>query len=233
MNSHYKLGITRNFPCNYLADQDERLLVVTDERLQNSQHYSWLMSQGFRRSGEQIYRPYCVNCSACQSIRVLTDRFSASKSQKRLLNKTRHLRHTVATEVKLSYYPLFKMYIDQLHSDGAMFPANKKQFVSFLGGDLTEQVFIETWHNEELIAVAITDVLADALSAVYTFYDPSQRKNGLGVYSILQQIELANKMAKPYLYLGYQIDQCKKMNYKNRYFPYQQLIENNWKTINK
>jgi arginine-tRNA-protein transferase len=76
-------------------------------------------------------------------------------------------------------------------------------------------------------------VLADALSAVYTFYDPSQRKNGLGVYSILQQIELANKMDKPYLYLGYQIDQCKKMNYKNRYFPYQQLIENNWKTINK
>jgi arginine-tRNA-protein transferase len=233
MNSNYQLGITQSFDCNYLPEQQERLLVATDQRLQNTTHYAWLMSQGFRRSGEQIYRPYCEHCSACQSVRVITAEFTASKSQKRLLKKNSHFNYYVSDQIKPSYYPLYENYINQIHKDGAMFPASKQQFMSFLGRNLTEQIFIETWSNDTLIAVAITDMLADALSAVYTFYDPLERKSGLGVYSILKQIELAAKMRKPYLYLGYQIDQCKKMNYKNRYFPYQRLIENSWKTINK
>jgi len=233
MNSNYQLGITKSFDCNYLPEQQERLLVATDPRLQNSQHYAWLMSQGFRRSGEQIYRPHCEHCNACQSIRVITERFKPSKSQKRLLNKAKKYQCKITSKLDESYYPLYENYINHVHKDGAMFPANYQQYQSFLASDLTKQIFIETWFEDELIAVAVTDELNDALSAVYTFYHPDHRKNGIGVFSILKQIETAKQMKKPYLYLGYQIDQCSKMNYKNRYFPYQQLIENSWKTVNK
>ena len=233
MTENLKFGITSDFACNYLPDKQERLLVAVDDKLHNSEHYSWLMHEGFRRSGDQIYRPHCQNCQACQSLRIIVDQFTPSKSQKRLLKKNNNFIIKVVKSVQDNYYPLYEKYINTLHADGAMFPANEAQYQSFIISNITEQLFLEVWHGDKLISVAVTDNLVDALSAVYTFYDPDYRKSGLGVFSILNQIALTDKMNKKYLYLGYQIDDCQKMNYKNRYFPHQRLSENKWKTINK
>ncbi|MEW6991547.1 arginyltransferase [Colwelliaceae bacterium 6441] len=233
MNKSYQLGISQTFPCNYLPEQHERLLIAVDERLQDAEHYTWLLAQGFRRSGDQIYRPHCINCSACHSLRVLVNEYIPSKSQKRLLKKNKALTFSVKTSLQDNYYPLYEMYINQVHQDGSMYPANYEQYQSFLSCTLTEQLFLEIWHEDTLISVAVTDLLDDALSAVYTFYHPDHRENGIGVYSIMQQINLAKEYQKKFVYLGYQIDDCQKMNYKNRYHPHQVLQKNAWITINK
>ncbi|MEI6894187.1 MAG: arginyltransferase [Colwellia sp.] len=238
----YTLGISKSFPCNYLPNQQERLLIAVDERLHNAQSYAWLMTQGFRRSGEESYRPDCLKCNACQSIRVLTEQFIASKSQKRSHKRNKHLIIKQSSQLKESYYPLFEIYINTLHRDGSMYPASFKQFESFLSTKLTKQLFIETWApaNEEmglseetLICVAVTDVLNNALSAVYTFYHPDFKAKGLGVFSILTQVSLCQQMSLPYLYLGYQIDDCQKMNYKDRYSPFERFIAGEWQLNNK
>jgi len=233
MTEDFKLGITQSFPCNYLPNQLERLLVATDPRLQDSKHYGWLMAQGFRRSGGQIYRPHCINCSACQSIRVLVHDFQYSKSQKRNVKRNDKYRIETSYQVKDSYYPLYELYINTVHVDGAMCPANYEQFESFTKSDITQAMFLEIWDEDKLISVAVVDVLNDALSAVYTFYHPEYRSSAIGIYSILMQIELTKEQNKTYLYLGYQIDDCQKMNYKNKYFPYQRLLSNKWHTLNK
>lgn len=233
MSENYQLGITESFTCNYLPDKQERLLVATDSRLHNTEKYSWLMSEGFRRSGDQVYRPYCLNCRACKSLRVIVDQFTPSKSQKRVLKKNQSFNIKVSSNVSESYYPLYEQYINTLHSDGSMFPANLQQFNSFLGNNITQQLFIEIYSNDTLVAVAVTDVLLDALSAVYTFYQPKLQSSSLGVFAILKQIEITMVMEKKHLYLGYQIDECKKMNYKNRYYPHQILQDNCWQTVNK
>lgn len=227
-DDNYKLGITGTFPCNYLPNEQERLLIAVDDRLQNQQSYTWLMSQGFRRSGEQSYRPHCPNCSACQSVRVRVNEFQPSKSQRRNLKRNDHFIILKSTTLKDSYYPLYEQYINTCHQDGSMYPATFQQFKSFLSADLTEQLFIETWHDDTLVCVAVTDKIDDALSAVYTFYHPDYRKSGLGVFSILTQITQCQQLHLPYLYLGYQIDACKKMNYKNRYFPFEKYIKGQW-----
>jgi len=233
MNMNFQLGITKSFPCNYLDDQEERLLVATDNRLHNAEHYDWLMSQGFRRSGDQIYKPYCLNCSACQSIRVPVKDFVASKSQKRNLKKNAELSLQVSESLKADYYALYERYINEVHSDGAMYPANYEQYQSFLQSNITKQLFIELYDMDKLVAVAVTDNLNSALSAVYTFYDPQYKTRGIGVFGILKQIELAQQMGKKYLYLGYQIDECQKMNYKNRFHKHERLVNNSWELINK
>jgi arginine-tRNA-protein transferase len=233
MDMKFQLGITQEFPCNYLPNKNERLLVATDERLQNGDHYGWLMSQGFRRSGDQIYRPHCELCSACKSLRVISEHFTLSKSQKRNIKKNKDFVIKIQHEQQDNYYALYENYINTLHQDGSMFPATTDQYASFISCNIAEQIFIEIWHDNVLISVAVTDVLNDALSAVYTFYHPDYRDNGLGVFSILNQLSIAKQMKKNYLYLGYQIDDCKKMNYKNRYFPYQELVDNSWTTVNK
>ena len=233
MNMNFQLGITKSFPCNYLDDQEERLLVATDNRLHNAEHYDWLMSQGFRRSGDQIYKPYCINCSACQSIRVPVKDFLASKSQKRNLKKNAELSLQVSESLKADYYALYEKYINEVHADGAMYPANYEQYQSFLQSNITKQLFIELYDMDKLVAVAVTDNLNSALSAVYTFYDPQYKTRGIGVFGILKQIELAQQMGKKYLYLGYQIDECQKMNYKNRFHKHERLVNNSWELINK
>lgn len=233
MNINFQLGITKTFPCNYLPNQHERLLVATDERLQNGEHYGWLMAQGFRRSGDQIYRPHCELCSACKSLRVLADEFSPSKSQKRNIKKNSHFTIKVSHQQEPHYYALYENYINTLHQDGSMYPATIDQYNSFIDCHITEQLYLEIWLDQQLISVAVTDVLNDALSAVYTFYHPGYSRHGLGVFSILNQLGLAKEMKKEFLYLGYQIDDCKKMNYKNRYYPHQVLSENCWQTVNK
>lgn len=233
MSNDYQFGITQSFPCNYLPEEEERLLVAVDERLHNTEQYSWLMANGFRRSSDQIYRPHCINCNACKSIRLISKDFKPSKSQKRLLNKNKAYTLKVSHEPKDIYYKLYENYINTIHHDGSMFPATITQYETFTKSSVSEQLFIETWDEDKLISVAVTDILVDALSAVYTFYHPDYRSKGLGVFSILNQIKLSNEYHKRFLYLGYQIDSCQKMNYKNKYFPYQELINNTWITTNK
>lgn len=231
-DNSYKVGITKTFPCSYLPEQEERLLIALDERLQNNHSYSILMMEGFRRSGEQSYRPHCPHCNACQSVRVIVDDFTPSKSQKRSLKRNAHFIVTTSEQLKDDYYPLYENYINSFHQDGSMFPANYQQFKSFLSSQLTKQLFIETWletdDEKKLVCVAVTDVLINGLSAVYTFYHPEFKSHGLGVFSILTQINFCQQYQLPYLYLGYQIDDCKKMNYKNRYFPFERFVEQQW-----
>jgi arginyl-tRNA--protein-N-Asp/Glu arginylyltransferase len=233
MSLNYKLGITKSFPCNYLPEQEERLLIAIDDTLHNSEHYGWLMQQGFRRSGNDIYRPHCIACQACQSLRVPIQDFKPSRSQKRLLKSNQLFEVRLSKKVQENYYPLYEQYINTIHRDGSMFPASDEQFQSFTHNNITEPYYIEIWHDQVLISVAITDDIPNGLSAVYTFYHPSYRKQGLGVFSILKQIEIAAQLRREFLYLGYQIEQCSKMNYKNRYHPHQILVENQWQTVNK
>ena len=69
------------------------------------------------------------------------------------------------------------------------------------------------------MAVAVTDMLLDGLSAVYTYFDPDIPERSLGVYTVLWQIEEAKRLQKEWLYLGYLIHASPKMSYKDQYLP--------------
>ncbi|WP_371185171.1 arginyltransferase [Thalassotalea maritima] len=224
----FQFGITRPFDCNYLNDKQERLIVVTNVDDINSENYQRLMLNGFRRSGDQVYRPHCVNCRACESLRIPVYLFKPSRSQKRLLNSNKDLDVRIALHPKEEYFELYQRYIDTIHRDGSMYPANKEQYESFIFSHHVEQLFLEVHLHNQLVSVAVCDNLPHALSALYTFYDPQLQKRSLGKFSILQQIVLAQKLNKHYLYLGYQIDACAKMNYKNQYYPHERLVGQTW-----
>jgi arginine-tRNA-protein transferase len=233
-NTHtFQFGITAESPCSYLPERQERLLVAIDEQLNSLENSEMLFASGFRRSGEQVYRPYCEHCHACQAIRIPVNEFKASRSQKRLLNKNAHFELKISLEVKSSYYPLYSQYINAFHHDGAMYPPNEKQFSQFIQGETIKQHYLELWDNDTLISVAVTDIFLHSCSALYTFYHSDYRQHSLGIYSILKQIAYSRDLNKDFLYLGYQIDACNKMNYKTKFFPHQRLQNNCWNWINK
>ena len=223
-----KFGITQPFDCNYLPNRQEQLLVCVEPPVVLKTIFSELTESGFRRSGEQIYRPQCLQCNACQSIRVLARAFTISKSQKRVLAKNKDLQIKISEENRPEYYLLYEKYINEVHHDGTMFPASHEQYYGFVNCEWQKPLFIEAYLNGELIGVAVTDKLKHGYSALYTFFDPSMSKRSLGVFFILQQIQLSKDENLPYIYLGYQVDACKKMNYKQNFYPHERFFDNKW-----
>jgi arginine-tRNA-protein transferase len=79
--------------------------------------------------------------------------------------------------------------------------------------------------------VSVIDQVEDGISAVYTFFDPARQQDSLGVYGVLWQIELAKRLALPYLYLGYWIADSRKMAYKMQYSPLEGLVDGRWQVL--
>jgi arginyl-tRNA--protein-N-Asp/Glu arginylyltransferase len=142
--------------------------------------------------------------------------------------KNRDLVIQISNESKPEYYPLYESYVNQIHFDGSMFPATKEQYQGFVNCEWQKPLFIEAWLDNKLIGVAVTDKLDYGYSALYTFFEPSMSKRSLGTFFILKQIELAAGENLPYLYLGYQVDACQKMNYKQNFYPHERFFGNNW-----
>jgi arginyl-tRNA--protein-N-Asp/Glu arginylyltransferase len=203
----------------------------------NARHfYPLLLENGFRRSGEQVYRPHCPDCQACQSLRIPVKLFKTSRSQKRLVNKNRQFRIALSNTPKDEYFNLYQDYINQIHPDGSMFPPSSKQYDEFFKSSWNNPLFIEIYDQDKLISVSVTDQLSHqgvkTWSAFYCFYAPDYRAYSLGKYAVLTQLRLAKEFNIDWLYLGYYIENCRKMNYKTQFNPHQRLINNSWVRFN-
>ncbi|MEG3768089.1 arginyltransferase [Alteromonas sp. 14N.309.X.WAT.G.H12] len=228
-----KFGLTQSFSCSYLPEKDEQLLVYAEEDQDLSLRYGQLIQAGFRRSGNLIYRPHCPECRACQSIRIPVNEFTPSRSQRRLLAKNKYLQTRLTTTPHGGYYPLYERYINTRHKDGSMYPASVAQYTGLIECSWKPPIFIEAYQDDALVAVAITDHIEQqdgghAFSALYTFFAPELAHASMGTWMILQQIEYAKEKGYNYLYLGYQIDDCQKMNYKTKFLPHERFFENKW-----
>jgi arginyl-tRNA--protein-N-Asp/Glu arginylyltransferase len=233
-----RFGITQSFDCSYLPNQQEQLLVYAESDNQLAWRYGQLIQVGFRRSGEQIYRPHCPDCHACESVRVPVATFRPSKSQKRILNRNQHFVVTSAKSANHLYYPLYEKYICARHTDGSMYPPSSEQFENFILCEWKRPQFIEAYDGDTLIAVAVTDTIDNgeehqALSALYTFYDPDYHSSSLGTWMIMMQIEQAKQQERDFVYLGYYVEECQKMSYKHNFFPYEQFSGNKWHRFDK
>jgi arginine-tRNA-protein transferase len=85
----------------------------------------------------------------------------------------------------------------------------------------------------QMVAVALTDVLSDGLSMVYSFFEPDEADRSLGTFMILDHIERANRMGLPYVYLGYWVAGSRKMDYKGRFLPQERLMPAGWSRVEK
>ncbi len=224
-----KLYQTMPHQCSYRVDQLASTLFVDPEFKITPEILSYLSSCGFRRSGDYVYQPNCDHCSSCISTRIPVHLFKPNRAQKRILRRNQDLSCTLS-EPRMSeeFYSLYAHYIKERHSDGDMYPATEEQYLSFIVESDVQSCFLEIRLKEQLMAVAVTDILSNGCSAIYTFFEPRESRRSLGVFAILQQIEFARERQLEHLYLGYWIKQCAKMNYKIQYRPIELLVNACW-----
>jgi arginyl-tRNA--protein-N-Asp/Glu arginylyltransferase len=227
--------VTAPAPCPYLPGRKERKIFATLSGPLAQTVHSELVRDGFRRSQSIVYKPACEECSACISVRIPIDEFMPSKSQRRVQRRNRDL---VAIEkpplASDAQFDLLRAYLNTRHNDGGMAEMTPNDYQNMVQDSPISSAIIEyrigskLHTNGPLTAACLTDQLDDGLSMVYSFFDPSMQDRSLGTHMILDHVRLAKQKGLPYLYLGYWINGCGKMDYKRRFAPLEFLKGGVW-----
>ena len=227
-----RLYQTEPHPCSYLDDKSAITAFVDPTHEVNSDTYNHLSLLGFRRSGQYVYTPRCGACQACISARVVAATFKPSRQQRRCAKRNADLEVTTTADIDLEeHYDLYQKYVDTRHSDGDMYPATLTQFKAFIGAAWECTRYLEFRLDGQLICCAVVDWLSSGASAIYTYFNPDFSSRSLGTYAIIKQIEITRDYGLDYVYLGYWIRDCDKMNYKSRFRPLQLYINHDWVNI--
>ncbi|MCM8857313.1 MAG: arginyltransferase [Candidatus Thiodiazotropha sp.] len=231
----YALYMSQVHDCSYLPGREARNLFLDPTAKVTMDLYQQLIDRGFRRSGCYLYQPACPHCNDCISLRIPTKAFEPTRSQRRIWKRNMLAYEVIPGPANFNdeHYHLYKHYLLQRHPDGAMACNNPGQYSQFLTCDWAKTQFIEFRKADKLVAVAVSDLLPNGTSSVYTFYDPQMGRDGLGIFALLWQINHAREQGLQWVYPGFWIENCKKMNYKSRFRPFEAWTGQQWISYTK
>ena len=232
--------LTAPTPCPYIRGKQERKVFTHLVGERAVRLNDLLTHGGFRRSQTIAYRPACESCRACVSVRVPTADFEWTRSFRKVLLRNADIVSDMRAATPTSeQYSTFRAYLDDRHSDGGMADMTVLDYAMMVEDTHVNTRIIEYRLREEgdgiaerpagrLVAAALTDLMADGLSMVYSYYDPSVEDRSLGTFMILDHIRRARARGLPHVYLGYWVEGSRKMTYKTRFLPQEHLLMQGW-----
>lgn len=188
----------------------------------------WMLERGWRRFGHLYFRPMCPACAECVSLRIPVATFAPSKSQRRAWKRCANLR--VATKPPLVDDERLALY----HAWHEMREQTRGWKPSRINAEEYTRTFSEPhpcalemgyYDGDRLVAVGFIDQTPQALSSVYFFYHPDTQPLGLGVASVLFEVEYARQRGLEHVYLGYRVRDCPSTAYKSQFQPHDLLID--------
>ena len=237
--------LTAPSPCPYLAGQEERKVFTHLVGERAGELNDLLTHGGFRRSQSIAYRPACENCRACVSVRVVVADFEPSRSMRRIAERNEDIVGEMRSPAPTSeQYSVFRAYLDTRHRDGGMADMTVLDYAMMIEDSHVDTRVVEYRRRGpdtsingrgagQLLAVALSDVLSDGLSMVYSFFDPDAAWRSPGTMMILDHVARAKAMGLAYVYLGYWVPGSRKMGYKGRFLPQERLMPAGWSRVEK
>ena len=178
---------TLQHPCGYFDERVAQNLVIDPLAADQPQIYELALPRGYRRAGGHIYRPACPRCRACTPSRVAVASFAPDRSQRRCLAPQCRPRSQPGTGLGqpggLRALPALPAAA-RIPAVAWTTPIPRTSAASWSapGARPASSCFRA---GGRLLAVAVTDMMREGLSSVYTFYEPDEAARGLGTYAIL------------------------------------------------
>ena len=224
---------TAPLPCPYVAGRTERKVVTEITGPDAEGLHDRLSRAGFRRSHNIAYAPVCPSCQACVPIRIPVAQFVPDRGLRRIARANATITGAdVPARATAEQFQLFQRYQLARHGDGDMATMSFYDFRAMVE-DTPIETAITEFRDEDgtLVGGCLTDRLGDGYSAVYSFFDPALDRQSLGTWAILWMIGRAQLEGMPYVYLGYWVEESRKMAYKARFRPCEVLVGGTWQTM--
>jgi arginine-tRNA-protein transferase len=224
---------TAPLPCPYVQGRTERKVVTELSGVSAESLHDRLSRGGFRRSHNIAYAPVCPNCNACVPIRIRAKDFVPNRTQKRIARLNADLTAAeVPPRATAEQFQLFQRYQQARHGEGDMASMSFYDYRAMVEDTPIDTCIIEFRDREgRLLGACLTDRLGDGLSAVYSFFSPDADARSLGTQAILCLIERVTLLGLPHVYLGYWVQESRKMAYKSKFRPSEILRNGQWRSL--
>ncbi|STQ86652.1 arginyltransferase [Helicobacter muridarum] len=214
-------------PCSYFEELQSqfRYLCIKDC---TPYFYNGLLARGYRRFGEYYFVPQCFGCNRCITIRNLVQEFNMTSSMKKVMKKNINtliqIRRPLTNDARVCLY--LKYHNKMMYKKGwSMNSIDMDRYTSsFVSGSEFFGYEMCLYREGHLVGVSYFDIVEDSMSANYFFYDHDFEKLSLGTLNILLLLNLARKLKLKYFYPGYWIKGHKSMGYKERFKPFEALL---------
>ena len=212
--------------CSYLPLETQRMEYRLCRGLDGAE-FEPLLSRGWRRFGQVLFRPKCPACVQCRGIRIDVHDFKPSRAQRRALKRNEDVELVVRrASYSADHQRLYDAYHADMHErrDWPMRTVTRAEYHdSFMAGNsLCGHDFLY-YRAGRLEGVGVVDLTPNALSAVYFYHAPAWRPLGPGIFSIMRQIEFARATGRRHVYLGFWVSACQSMSYKSQFTPHELL----------
>jgi len=212
-----------NDKCSYIDGntQSTHYKMIDNCSIEDCQN---LIERGFRRFGKMYFRPICVDCHKCESIKIDVENFVFKKSARRVIKKASHIemyiQRPTLSQTHLDLFTKYHLHMKDKKNWDYHEASAEHYYQSFVNGHSNFGKEILYFDGDKLIGVDLIDVLDEGISSIYFYYDPDYSHFSLGKLSLLRQIELAQEYQKKWIYLGYYVAECDSLSYKAEYKPF-------------
>lgn len=203
-------------------DQEEPWKYMEIEQLTPGQ-LEVLLADGWRHFGTFFFRDKVSwnngRLAPVIPLRIDVNKFSPSKSQRKILRKNESARVKVSfrdasitkekEDIFYAHCQRFKDNIptsifDFLDENPAKIPCGcTKECALFL--------------DDKLFGISFIDVTISALSSIYAMFLPEYSAYSPGLYTLLMEIEFARSLGKTYVYTGYSFAESSHYDYKKKF----------------
>src|SRR5262249_54550888 len=130
-------------------------------------------------------------------------------------------------------------YLNARHPGGGMTEMEIRDYAGMVDASPVQTVVFE-YRNRvapgaeddgALQATALTDVLRDGLSMVYSFFRPELSERSVGSFMVLDHVRIAAELGLDYVYLGYWVRGSDKMGYKADFMPLEVFDGEKWRPL--
>lgn len=193
------------------------------------------LEAGYFSRGVDFYKPVCRSCQECVPIRLPVAQYQPSKSQRKLARQNSDLQLRIAkpsySDERLDIYARYhRSRWGWLSVDPEVL---KPHFTEHLIADWGGAWEFSFWLEGRLLGFGIVDETTSAANSRYFVYEPDLGKQrGLGIYSLMREIEWCQNRQKDHHYLGMYVAASPTMSYKVDFRPFElRLPSGEWQPV--